>query len=88
MTKLRSLDISHNRLTQIPIWLRDMPHLESLDLSGNPLQTFPSWLKDIPTLRDVAFMFPSVNLQCDHVLPEFLAAGIRLDVQYPRDDAE
>ncbi|ABX07887.1 leucine-rich repeat protein (plasmid) [Herpetosiphon aurantiacus DSM 785] len=86
MTKLRSLDISHNRLTQIPIWLRDMPHLESLDLSGNPLQTFPSWLKDIPTLSEVAFVFPPASLQCDHVLPEFLAAGIRLDVRHPRDD--
>ena len=88
MPYLKSLDLSDNRCTDIPRWMRNMTHLESLDLSGNPLQTFPSWLKDIPTLRDVAFMFPSVNLQCDHVLPEFLAAGIRLDVQYPRDDAE
>lgn len=41
LTRLRSLDLSGNALTDLPDWLGDLP-LEKLYLSHNPLRTVPS----------------------------------------------
>ncbi|MCP4441036.1 MAG: leucine-rich repeat domain-containing protein [Aureispira sp.] len=44
--KLYILDLSHNKLTQIPDWLKDAKNLLQLFFDGNPIQTLPDWSND------------------------------------------
>ena len=52
MRDLRHLDLSSNRLSQLPeVWL--LPQLESLDVSENRLTTLPEQLATMPSLQRI-----------------------------------
>lgn len=44
LTWLRSLDLSHNRLTELPDWLAGLEALEELLVRGNGLVAVPDWV--------------------------------------------
>jgi leucine-rich repeat protein SHOC2 len=54
LTRLRALDLSFNRLSELPD-LSALEHLEQLSLGGNPLQAFPEWVFALEELRHLSF---------------------------------
>lgn len=51
MTRLRTLDLSDNRLTNLPTWLDELEHLQTLILSGNTGLPTELFIPLIPTLQ-------------------------------------
>lgn len=54
LTRLRALDLSFNRLSELPE-LSALEHLEQLSLGGNPLHAFPEWVFALKELRHFSF---------------------------------
>lgn len=47
------LDLSHQRLKEVPEDVRKFPHLNALDLSRNKLRTLPEWLGAATDLQEL-----------------------------------
>eukprot|EP00740_Mantoniella_antarctica_P026185 CAMPEP_0198683708 /NCGR_PEP_ID=MMETSP1468-20131203/11064_1 /TAXON_ID=1461545 /ORGANISM="Mantoniella sp, Strain CCMP1436" /LENGTH=140 /DNA_ID=CAMNT_0044427927 /DNA_START=113 /DNA_END=535 /DNA_ORIENTATION=+ len=50
-SELRSLNLSGNKLTQLPGAVFELPHLQILDLSGNMLQEIPEDVLKLQSLK-------------------------------------
>lgn len=48
---LRYLELRSCGLSEVPVWVRDLPDLEYLTLRGNPISSVPVWLALHPKLR-------------------------------------
>lgn len=55
MTRLRTLDLSDNRLTHLPAWLGELEHLQTLILSGNTGLPTDLFIPLIPQLQTLEF---------------------------------
>ncbi len=53
VTSLRRLDISGNRLTELPAWLWELPHLEQLIVAANRLRRLDGAVSRLPALREL-----------------------------------
>jgi Leucine-rich repeat (LRR) protein len=68
--RLRSLNLSHRGLNEIPLSIGNLSFLWSLDVSKNSISSLPSTLKDIPQLTALSLdstdisIFPAVVTEC------------------------
>ena len=67
LTAVIRLDLSENKLTDLPEWLGNLTALTELDLSGNQLTDLPEWLGNLTALTELDL---SGNQLTD--LPEWL----------------
>ena len=58
--KLRHLDLSHNRIDSMPVWVQDLK-VAVLDLSFNLISIFPPGLSQIKTLRHLRLAGNSIS---------------------------
>jgi Leucine-rich repeat (LRR) protein len=65
LTRLARLDISANRLGELPAWLRDLPQLETLRAGRNRIDALPPW---------AAGLDASISLRGNPLAPELVAA--------------
>jgi Leucine-rich repeat (LRR) protein len=70
-----AVDLSRRGLVEVPVALRNLPHLTRVDLSGNQLTTLPEWLSELTRLRHL-------NLRGNRLatLPESLGTLGELEV--------
>jgi len=56
LTNLECLDASFNRISTLPVEMKNLTNLKKLNLSGNQyLSKFPEVLKEIKSLEEVDF---------------------------------
>lgn len=82
--RLRFINLSHRKLTEIPSAIGRLSFLWSIDVSNNPITSLPSTLKNIPQLSVLNFdstdisILPAVVTECTSLQWLFIAAtGIR-----------
>ena len=49
----KTVDLSHQNLTEVPDYLKSKKELTSLILTGNPLKSLPEWLTELPVLKSL-----------------------------------
>ncbi|MHA1734519.1 MAG: leucine-rich repeat domain-containing protein [Promethearchaeota archaeon] len=80
--RLRELNLSANKLAELPSWVGEFSELEVLDLSNNPIREFPECLFGLRKLRVLKLASTGLEELPDDI--EKLGALEQLDLSYTR----
>jgi len=69
---LEILDISNNRLTELPDWLAELPKLKIIFASNNPFEILPEVLGQCPQLEMIGFKANKIQRIPENSLPKNL----------------
>lgn len=75
LTEVKSLDLSHNSLDQLPPSLSSLEQVEELNISGNRLTEIPDFVLSLPKLKIL-----NVSGNIGIKLPEYLERGYKIEI--------
>ena len=75
MNKIKEIDLSNNKLSEIPVEIINLENLQYLDLSSNPISKLPKEMSKMKNLKEITLTDTGLSAK---KAKKYLPAGVQI----------